>query len=275
MKDNYSNYHEQIAIDIFSANGNNYNGHNGHNGHNNNNILAKIKVNVSLSELYLGITKNISYTYSKNGNLCNGQQRVNIAPGSKPGDIIRIKHKDYKDGFCGQVLVEIDYINDGKYNVKGYDLILIEPISINLCDALCGGNFIINHFNEKLFVECNYDIIQSDELYKIAGKGMFRSNGQNGGRGDLYIRFNIIMPDKQSLNKQTIQKICQLLSSTNNNINNNHRFNGQHSSTSNVKLQVLSEWDELGFSRNDKNKFSKNNQYPNDTNEQPPDCKQM
>lgn len=193
-------------------------------------------------------------------------QKVSIPPAAKHGDKLLLPYKNYHDGFSGNILVEIACEKDARYRVKGNDLILMEPVSVSLRDALCGGCFVVRHFNETLLVEFNFGVLQTTELYKIAGKGMLMANAQQGParRGDLYIKCQITMPDAKSLDAATIQQLSRLLPST------QHNLQGI---TSKVRLQELSEWDDLGFKENDTS--MSDNKSNADSNEAAPECKQM
>lgn len=81
------------------------------------------------------------------------------------------------------------------------DLFITKTIS--LIDALCGMDLTINHLdNRNMYVKTS-DVIQPNSIYKIKNEGMDNS-------ANLYLKFNVLFPDKLSdERKKYIKKLIQ------------------------------------------------------------------
>eukprot|EP01084_Bolivina_argentea_P260484 439919_1 len=238
------------------------------------NIIAQVRVNITLSESYTGTKKTISFNIDERQkcNQCHGQQwykswgkkvacnackngytvkqtqqvtkQVNIPSGSQHGDIIRIHCYD------GEVEVSVNFIKDNKkYKVldNGCDLVMIAPIKISEHDAQRGGGFVIQHFNERLLVKCSDNMIQSNVLHKIRSKGMIRKGTKS--HGDLFVKFRIVSKHNQN--------------------------NAANTATSAVNIQTLTKWDMLSFAKEDQCYLNNDTNDTKCNEEKPPDCKQM
>jgi DnaJ family protein A protein 2 len=135
------------------------------------------------------------------------QEKSDEYPGRTPGDIIvSVREKNPFEGF--------------KRTPDGEHLIYRKKISLQ--EALCGYEFIIEHFDgRKLHINCNNDIITPDSRRKIKGEGMPLKNTSSNPptsnapptteKGDLFIEFEVEFPDPRSLTTKDKQKLKQFL----------------------------------------------------------------
>mmetsp|Transcript_38237 Transcript_38237/g.92524 ORF Transcript_38237/g.92524 Transcript_38237/m.92524 type:complete len:377 (+) Transcript_38237:61-1191(+) len=99
-------------------------------------------------------------------------------PGYKPGDLnFIIKEKEHPE-----------YHRDGDN--------LYKTIEIPLVQALTGFSLTLNKLDGEAFDVSINDVIESDQVVRVPGKGMPRRSGR--GFGDLYITFEVDFPDKLS-----------------------------------------------------------------------------
>lgn len=104
-------------------------------------------------------------------------------------------------------------------NFERKDNHLFHKREILLCDALCGCEFILTHIDgTELLVKSN-TLITNNTLHIIKNKGMpIKGNILN--CGNLYIKFDIIFPDYNIINKENIKTILKSALPYNTNIIN-------------------------------------------------------
>eukprot|EP01084_Bolivina_argentea_P253434 425691_1 len=176
---------------------------------------------------------------------------IDIPAGTNDGDIVYVSVKGKP------FLIEINCLKDDEYEVKGSDLYRIKPIIITLRDALLGHNFFIEHFKKSLLVKSHSNIILNDKWYKIFERGMCTPNATF--VGDLFVKFQIAMPQTNQLEECDIERICAMLPT---------KKNQHHDKFAYVELQELDGYDKLGIDDNI------NDDSANDM-QQAPECKTM
>lgn len=123
--------------------------------------------------------------------------QIPLKSGLKHGNIITMQNKGncYKNNKSNLKIK----INELKHNIFTHindDLFLV--ININLYQALFGFHKIINHLdNRELYITTN-KLTNFNSIKKISNEGMKNINQKN--KGDLYIKFNIILPKTDLLN---------------------------------------------------------------------------
>jgi DnaJ family protein A protein 2 len=152
-------------------------------------------------------------------NTCNGSSFINkektiqvpLKSGLTHGNIITLQNKgnQYKQGKSNLKLV----INELKHNnFRHVNNDLFITIDIKLYQALFGYHKIIKHLNGKeLYITFN-KLTNFNMIKKIPNEGMKRING---GKGDLYIKFNILLPQLELLDnieyKEHLKRLLQVL----------------------------------------------------------------
>ena len=143
--------------------------------------IINIIETISLKEAFLGTKLRLE--------LANGDNVkkivLNIPSGIMNGEVIRII---YNDSY--EILAEIR-IDEGKFKIKGIDL--YSTIDIYPWDAKLGKKIEFESIAENIFILVPENTENNKEI-KIFGKGYINKDGQ---RGDLYLKFNYIMPKEE------------------------------------------------------------------------------
>lgn len=199
-------------------------------------------MNVKLSDLYLGKKKKIAFKRTayqkKDGKYETFQEKkkvvIPIIPGTKHGEQITFKgESDRKPGHIpGDVIITISEEPDETFIRDNNNLLIIKDISLS-------DNYLlehtITHLDGRKIKICSKegDVIVSsttnddseeDEtenkangIRKITGEGMPIKNSNE--KGDLYIRFNLKLPQK--LSNEEISKLKEIIPSMNKDKENN------------------------------------------------------
>jgi DnaJ homolog subfamily A member 2 len=142
---------------------------------------------------------------------------INVEKGMKDGTKITFEGKsdEYPNTIPGDVIIVLRQKNPSSCGFKrtpdGNNLIYKKTITLQ--EALCGYEFILKHLDgRKLHIHSQTDIITPNCKRKISGEGMaIRQKGKEIGKGDLFIEFDIVFPDKQHLTNKDKQKLKQIL----------------------------------------------------------------
>jgi curved DNA-binding protein len=164
----------------------------------------------TLDELYHGTKKEFEIHHRlPNHSMKSTSYIINIKKGSKHGDNIVVKEggnyipelKSTED-----LVIQIIEKKHPFYQRKNNDLYIEHKIS--LIDSLCGCQFTIDHFDEKLTIEIK-DIIKPNSMFQVFQKGMpikkddiksltDSSDSDKKEYGTLIIDLQIIYPDEIS-----------------------------------------------------------------------------
>ena len=167
-------------------------------------------LNVKLEDLYNGKQKKISFKrkrYKKTTDE-NGKDKyetffekkkviVHIPPGSKDGHIIKFeKEADQLPGHeAGDVVITISEEEHETFDRDGDNLFLIKNISLS---EIYGLQYSFTHLDKRIITvqsspgDCLH---LKDGIRKIKNLGM-PIQGEEDKKGDLFIRFNLILPEK-------------------------------------------------------------------------------
>ena len=137
--------------------------------------------------------------------------QIPLKSGLVNGNIITMPHKGhiFKNHKSSLKLT----INELKHNVfTHYNNDLFINIDINLYQALFGFHKIIKHLDNRDIYITTTTITNFNTIKKIQNEGMKNINQKN--KGDLYIKFNIILPNKKllDLNPEFKEHFKRLLS---------------------------------------------------------------
>lgn len=132
---------------------------------------------------------------------------VNIPPGSKDNDSMVFKNE--ADLFIdqgpifqnntvipGDIMIRVEEVKHPVFERKNDDLEMVQKIDLK--SALFGGVFELEYLDRNK-VTCKLngnEVVKPGMVKMLKGWGMPRSDGE---RGDLYIKFDIIFPEKKDL----------------------------------------------------------------------------
>ena len=127
----------------------------------------------SLEELYHGTKKEFSIKHrSRTGHIKDTKYIINVKKGSKQGDNIIVKEGgNYipELSIIEDLVIQVIELKNDKYQRKKDDLYIEKHIT--LAESLCGCQFDIEHFGEKLEVRID-TIIKPNTMYQVFNKGM-------------------------------------------------------------------------------------------------------
>lgn len=177
---------------------------------------------IGIDDLYTGKKKKLSVKVKTiDNNTFKKKLIVNILPGMKDGDIITFPGEaDECEGKVpGDVIIKIVEVNDTLFKRDGDDLIFHKDITV---DQIFSNKFVITHLDSrKLTIQNNENILK--KIKKVKGEGM-PIKGSKEKYGDMFIHFNILIPEKRSLSLEELETLREL-------INNNEENESEESST--------------------------------------------
>jgi DnaJ-class molecular chaperone len=177
------------------------------------------QLNVTLEDLYKGKRKRLTLT-RKNFNKETPHQLfdekksliVPIAPGMYEGQQIRFKREadHLPDHEPGDVIITIKEIEHSVFDREdNVDLSIMRNISLSEMYS-CTQSF--RHLDKRVITIKNRPedvLFKNEALRKIPGEGMPIYGDPSGKKGDLYIHFNLNMPEKLSEEQiQHLQKVA-------------------------------------------------------------------
>ncbi len=136
----------------------------------------------------------------KKCSVCNGdgivlkkeEINIKIPAGIFEGDRLRVKSKGHEitDGENGDLYLHIKVNKNEEFEREGYDL--YKNLDIKISEAVLGGVKEIDGIDGKIKIKVPSGI-QNGKLLKVKNEGILKPNG---GRGDLYLKVNIIIPKR-------------------------------------------------------------------------------
>lgn len=156
---------------------------------------------LTLTELTGTASKKISYTFDLFGSTgeIEPQTRtieVKIPPGVTQGSVIRLKGQGEAgvgNESSGDLLLKIKIIPDNRFQVDGHDLLAETPVSP--WEAALGTKLKIQTLEGDVWLKVSPGS-QSGRRFRLKGKGLLQKKG----RGDLYVKLKIAIPE--SLNEE-------------------------------------------------------------------------
>ena len=153
-------------------------------------------LDLTLEELSEVGTKTISYTLDRMNGVggIESQTRtieVKIPPGLTHGSVIRLKGQGEPavgDGVPGDILLKIHIVSDDRFQVDGHNLHAETPVTP--WEAALGTKLKIQTLDGDVWLNIPSGS-QSGRRFRLKGKGLPRKQG----RGDLYVRLKIVIPE--------------------------------------------------------------------------------
>ena len=148
---------------------------------------ADINANVSLTlmEAYHGSQRLL--------NLGGNTIKINIKPGARDGQLLRIKGKGNagrNGGDNGDLLIKVVIINDPMYQRDGDDL--IRTVNLDIYTAILGGKITINTPKGDVNVPIKPQT-QNNSTLRLKGMGMPHYDRE--GAGALLLKIQLLRPD--------------------------------------------------------------------------------
>ena len=154
---------------------------------------------------------------------CNGdgyklkevKANIPLKNGLSNGQQIQIPHHGHnlKDGKTDLIIIINEKENE-RFKRKGNDLLI--EINLKLYQAIFGFDKIIEHLDKRKLHISHNSKTEFNTIKKIIGEGMHVINSSD--KGDLYVKFNIIMPD--ITNNEISNKLQYLLKTLDNDESN-------------------------------------------------------
>jgi len=162
------------------------------------NLDKKIAITVPFITSVLGGKHHIT--------LDNGESfDIKIPAGIKTGKILRVRGKgDSYNGQRGDLLIVVTVAPSPEYERRGDDL--YKTIDIPLKTALFGGKIEVDTPEKKVTLKIPKNT-KNGQKFRLKEKGFPK---EGGGRGDLYLVANIVLPDVDKLDdslKECLQKL--------------------------------------------------------------------
>jgi DnaJ-class molecular chaperone len=179
-------------------------------------------LNVDLEDFYKGKTKKLAIHRKRIQKDAAGKTKVveekkkiaiNIEPGMRDDQVIRFnKEADELPGYeTGDIVITLCENPHGYFEREGDNLFIVKKVSLYEALAVtCGRDIDLNikHLDGSfLSLKTNKKALHSNEgIRKIKGEGMPYYKKE--GFGDLFVRFNLIIPD--SIDKSKIDMLREI-----------------------------------------------------------------
>lgn len=167
------------------------------------------KLNVDLEDFYKGRTKKLAITRKRIQKDAKGNSKVveekkkiaiNIEPGMRDDQVIRFnKEADEMPGYeTGDIVITLCENPHGYFERDGDNLFVVKKVSLYEALAVAAGKDVdlkIKHLDGTyIALRPNKKALHlNDGVRKVRGEGMPLYKKE--GRGDLYVRFNLIIPE--------------------------------------------------------------------------------
>ncbi|NCA84624.1 MAG: J domain-containing protein [Clostridia bacterium] len=119
--------------------------------------------------------------------------KVNIKPGVRDGQVLRVKGKGAPSptgGESGDLLLKISVFNNTPFTTEGNDLRL--AVTTDLYTAMLGGKLTVDAIDKPISVTLPRETSIGKTL-RLKGQGM-PVYGKADERGDLYLKINVALP---------------------------------------------------------------------------------
>ena len=134
---------------------------------------------------------------------------IGVPPGIDDGQMIRLNGQGeiLEGGVPGDLYVKVHVRKHPYLRKEGYNLIM--DLEIKLTEALLGAEKVVHTLDGEITLKISAGT-KHGVILRVKGKGVphsFASSGKSG-RGDLYIRISIQIPEK--LSKEARQAVEEL-----------------------------------------------------------------
>jgi len=162
------------------------------------NLSVEQQVQVSLEEAYSGTTRTL-LAGGQNGSEAR-RLEVRIPAGVTSGSRVRVAGEGLEgNGRKGDLFLVVDVRPHERFERKGDDLHM--EADVPLTTAVLGGEAEIQAISRKVALKLPPQT-QNGRVFRLAGLGMPHLNGS--GKGDLYVKVNVRLPEKIGEEEQTL-----------------------------------------------------------------------
>lgn len=138
-----------------------------------------------------------------------------VTPGVKNGDkqVLHDEGHQYPGMPHGDVIVLFTVKKHKVYKRLQADLAMSKELT--LVEALCGFDFLVKSVEEATWLRVRSkpnQVVQPGDVIRIDGQGL-PQKGARSVRGNLYVRFTVVLPKTGSLNEKAKKSLRELLSS--------------------------------------------------------------
>jgi len=147
-------------------------------------------IEISLDEVYTGVTRRISIGSGRPGMNANRDLEVQIPKGVRDGRRIRLRPDENTE-----ITITVKVRSDGRFSRDGANLRAV--VAVPLLSAVLGGEVEVPTMTGRVALQIPAGT-QNGRSFKIRGKGLPKVNSDS--FGDLYTTINIRLPD--SLNER-------------------------------------------------------------------------
>ncbi len=155
------------------------------------------RFNISLEEAYKGVTKPVSVNF-------NGQNvtlDVKVPKGITTGKKLKVKGEKW--GIDGDILFEINVLEDSSQKLEGNDIIY--TAEVYPWDGYFGGETIVRPVTGSIKIKIP-ERTKSGQRVKVKNRGFENLNKV---KGDLLVEFKIVNPDKLTKDQEDLYKRLQ------------------------------------------------------------------
>lgn len=177
---------------------------------NQNGSSIEAEIEVSLSELYHGGTKTLSWSSAGGSDVERVQ--VKIPKGLKAGSVIRLAGKGGRGagtGRNGDLLLRVNVLPDTRFSLDGYDLITTVPVTP--WEAALGAKVAVSTLSGMINLTIPKGC-QAGRKLRVSGKGLPKKRGA---AGDLFVVVEIQVPESLSMEEQKLFRELQKKSTFN------------------------------------------------------------
>jgi len=145
--------------------------------------LAIIEISVSMQDAIQGVKKTVEVSGADSD---TRKVSVNIPPGVTTGSLVRLRNKERENE---EIVLIIRVENHPWLSLSERGITMEVPLTIG--EAVDGGKVQVPSFGDPLLVTVEPGT-QSGKEVRLKNQGLFHRDGT---RGDLYLRFNVRIPD--------------------------------------------------------------------------------
>lgn len=159
------------------------------------------------AELSLSL-RDAAVTHQQTFEIGEKKVRITIPAGIHDGQKIRLKgygHPGINGGPSGDLYITFNILPDANFQRDGDDL--RTHVNIDLYTALLGGEVPVNTLNGKVNLKVKPETANASTV-RLKGKG-FPKYKKEGQFGDLYVTFNVVLPQKLSEKQKELLKEMQ------------------------------------------------------------------
>lgn len=144
---------------------------------------------ITLQEAYHGTSRLV--------NIDGKQIKINIKPGVKDGQVLRVKGKGgigSQGGKSGHLFLKVKIIPDKKFRRKNNDI--YTTIDLDFYKAVKGGKINLQTMAGRISMNIPAGT-QDGKMFRLRGKGM-PGYGKNDSYGNMFVKINIVLPSNMS-----------------------------------------------------------------------------